>query len=307
MRILVTGSAGFIGSNLTRRLRTEYPDAFILGVDNYWTGIPRDASGLDEEIECSVAHLRDYVGSAFQFDHVWHLASPASPQHYQANPFGTVRANVWGLMECLETLKPDGRIFFTSTSEVYGDPKVSPQSESYVGSVNALGPRACYDESKRLCETILMDAARAGTEVRVVRLFNVYGPGTLPDDGRAVSNFITQGLRGGPITVYGTGMQTRCFTYIDDVLEGLLQVMQGDYDRPINLGTDRETPVLDIARHVSDALGGIPIVHEPPAIDDPQQRLPDLTLARKLIDWNPPTTYEVGIARTIDYFREVLK
>jgi len=302
MRILVTGSAGFIGSNLTRALRKKHPEAFILGVDNYWTGIPREASGLDDEIEMSVAVMAERMMGA-AFDQIWHLASPASPEKYQSNPMGTMRANVWGLDNALRLLAPNGKIFFTSTSEVYGDPKVSPQGEDYVGSVNALGPRACYDESKRLCETILMDAARAGTHVRIVRLFNVYGNGTLPDDGRAVSNFITQGLRGGPITIYGTGHQTRCFTYIDDVVNGLLRVMDGDYNRPVNLGTDRETSINDIARYVSDTLGGIPITYEPAVVDDPQQRLPDLTLARRLIDWNPPTTYEVGIARTIDYFK----
>jgi nucleoside-diphosphate-sugar epimerase len=311
--ILITGAGGFLGSNLARALRKRFPSAEIVAVDNHWTGCARD--GDDKVFDWYYKEdVADNLFAPEMFDEIFHLASPASPNHYQDKPFDTIRANVFGLFNCLKWLKPGGTIFFSSTSEVYGDPLISPQPESYKGSVSCTGPRACYDEAKRLCETMMFDAHRKnGVKIKVVRYFNAYGIGTLPNDGRAVSNFVTQALRGDPITVYGTGEQTRCFTYMEDIIAGTLALMYetGDFTGPLNLGTDRETSVNEIARYVQEAVRkvtgiGVPIIHLDPVVDDPQQRKPDLTLARKLIDWDPKFTYEEGIARTIRYFQSIL-
>jgi nucleoside-diphosphate-sugar epimerase len=310
--ILVTGAAGFLGWNMTRALRRRFPGAEIVGLDNLWTGRRRKPEYVDHMIIGDVADVR--TTSRNFYDTVLHLASPASPKHYQTWPLRTIDANVLGLKNCLQWMKPMGTIFFSSSSEVYGDPVVSPQSESYVGMVNCLGPRACYDESKRLCETILTDHRRLyGTRIRIARYFNVYGPGTLIDDGRAVSNFITYGLQKKNIEVYGSGAQTRCFTYVDDVVDGTLRlIFDTEYCGPLNIGIDRETPVLEIAQHVRDIMHNlghrsVRIQHVDAAVDDPRQRRPDLTLARKIIDWNPTTRYEVGIAQTTEYFMSEMK
>lgn len=311
MRILITGCDGFIGQNLCRAVREKYPTADITGIDNNWTSSPKTPHELDIN-----THVHGDVGNikmfkSLSFDMVFHLASPASPNWYQSNPLRTIAGNVLGALSCIEWCKPDGLIFFTSTSEVYGDPIVSPQPESYKGQVDCTGPRACYDESKRVSETIFFDAVRMGRvkNIRIARLFNVYGPGTLPQDGRAVSNFITQALQGNPITVYGNGLQTRSFTYIDDVIHGIMTfVEQEEYMGPLNIGSDVEKSVLHIAHTVRYCVNhDLKIVHLDPVVDDPRQRRPDLTLARKYIGWNPQIGYEEGIRKTIDYFKGLIK
>ena len=310
-KILVTGGLGFLGWNLVRRLKDYHgKSAHITVLDNLWTGARRKQEWHDHLIIGDVADPRWFDPGTF--DQIFHLASPASPLHYQARPHDTTKANVYGTFNCLDWLKAGGRIFYSSTSEVYGDPIVSPQPESYKGQVSCTGPRACYDEAKRCAEAILFDAQRKyATDIKVVRFFNAYGPGTLPSDGRAVSNFIAQVLSEQPITVYGTGEQTRCFTFMDDVIDGTMRFMYDTpgFAGPMNIGMDRETPVLEIAQFVQQ-LGrelfgrDVPIVHLPPAVDDPQQRKPDLTLARQMIDWKPSIPYEVGISTTLRHFEE---
>jgi nucleoside-diphosphate-sugar epimerase len=302
---------------MVRAIREREPLARIVGLDDNWTSSDLGDHGgaLSGRVRQSLQDTDAGGFKNYQFDLVVHLASPASPLRYQADPLRTSVGNAIGAIRCVEWCKPDGVIFTTSTSEVYGDPIVSPQPESYKGQVDCTGPRACYDESKRFTESLFFDAYRTRrvASVRIARLFNVYGPGTLPDDGRAVSNFITQALRGEAITVYGTGQQKRSFTYIDDVVEGLMRMIYDcSYIGPLNIGMDREETVLNIAHCVReqvrlrDADMYSEIVHLAAAVDDPQQRRPDLTLARKLIGWNPRVSYEEGISRTIDYFKEEL-
>ena len=320
MRILIAGAAGFIGWNLSRQLRIAHPDWTIQGVDNLWTGVRRPQEYVDYMMESPIERVMR--GELGEFDYVYHLASPASPKHYQSDPHRTVAANVLGLMACMQMVRPTGTIFMASTSEVYGDPVVSPQPENYWGSVNPVGVRSCYDESKRLCETMCMDYHRTTRRsVKIARLFNVYGPGTLENDGRAMSNFVCQMLRGQPLTVYGRGSQTRCFTYVDDVVRAIVLLTEGtrnSFVGPINIGSDVETSVTEIAQAVlregqaMGVCGPREIEYLAPAVDDPQQRRPDLTLARRVLRWGeyglvPYAGEAGGIARTIRYFQELMR
>lgn len=327
MRILVTGAAGFIGWNLTRELRLRHPDAWIVGVDNLWTGRRRETEWVSRMLEMDAEHMPAAMTSMTQgFDYVYHLASPASPPKYQADPMRTIHANVGGLFACLQMVSLTGTVFFASSSEVYGDPLVSPQPESYRGQVNCVGPRACYDESKRMGETICYEWARAtNNRVRIARLFNVYGPGTLPDDGRCMSNFIWQAMRGLPCTIYGDGLQTRAFTYVNDVVRAIVYLAENTPDEfvgPVNIGTDVETSVGDICVAVMAEVGhwwndrygertwrAIRPIRMPPVVDDPRQRLPDLALAREVLGWRPARLVPYhgdrgGIRQTIDHFAE---
>lgn len=321
-RVIVSGGQGFLGSHLVDRL-VERGDE-VLVVDNLWTGtdqfVSEDATYL--EMDVSDPRLFEAVGRdrsrRLLFDRIYHLASPASPERYMARPVDTMRANFLGALNLLPLLRPGGRFCFTSTSEVYGDPLVSPLPETYRGSVDCTGPRSSYDESKRATEALLHELNRTeGLDARCARIFNAYGPRTLPDDGRAVSNFVAAALRGDPIRVYGDGQQTRCFTYVDCVIEGLMRYwdmgpwLMGDQPpHPVpttmNIGLDRETTVLEIADHVAAQLGAR-IEHVAAAVDDPRQRRPDLTRARAWMpDWDPDRVpYEEGIARTIEHFREL--
>lgn len=307
--VLISGGCGFIGSHLVDRLLTRRDVTALCIVDNLWTGT-RD----------NIGHVRDQRASFVQadveafrtgqrFDEIYHLASPASPPWYMADPVRTISANVGGALNLLGLLAPGGQLAYTSTSEVYGEPLVSPQPESYRGSVDCTGPRSSYDESKRCVESLLMESRRVrGTRVKVVRLFNVFGPRTRVDDGRAVSNFITQGLRGLPLTVYGDGLQTRSWTYIDDAVEALERFFWrdgSDFAGPVNIGTDREVPVLDVARFVQRHFPASPIEHQAPAPQDPSNRRPDQTLVREVIaGWTAHVSYEEGVERTIAWFRE---
>lgn len=309
MRILVSGAAGFLGWNITRALRARHPDATIVGIDRMWTGVRRSVEYVDEMI---IARIEDqHSRHSRAYDQVWHLASPASPVHYQKFPIATFHANVTGLVTCSGYVARHGTLVFPSSSEVYGDPVVSPQPESYRGLVSTTGPRACYDESKRMCETLLCDMVRERLPIRpkIARLFNVYGPGTLEDDGRAVSNFVCRGLRGEPIEVHGDGLQTRAFTYVDDVVDALMRLAHdtGDFVGPVNIGTSVETTVLALAEHVRDATGGISrIRHVAPAVDDPRQRLPDLRLCEEILGWRATTPHSEGVRRTVEWFRQGL-
>ena len=247
------------------------------------------------------------LSSDMRFDEILHLASPASPPWYMRQPQRVISANVLGAMHLLKFLKPGGRFSYTSTSEVYGDPLVSPQPESYRGSVDCTGPRSSYDESKRCTEALLFECQRVdGLDIRVVRLFNVYGPRTRPDDGRAVSNFLTQALTSGELMVYGDGLQSRSWGYVDDIVDGLVRFFWADTIRhkgPLNIGNDREISVLDVARYVTSLIPGTRITFAPPVPQDPTNRRPDLTLARRVLPgWDCAIPYEEGVCLTLDWF-----
>ncbi len=308
MRVLVTGGTGFIGSHLCERLLERGHE--VLCLDNFFTGRKKNVLHLlgDPMFEI-IRH--DIVNPIFlEADAVYNLACPASPVHYQHNAIKTVKTNVVGTLNMLGLAKRVGaRILQASTSEVYGDPAVHPQREDYWGNVNPIGPRSCYDEGKRVAETLMMDYHRQnGVDVRIARIFNTYGPRMLPDDGRVVSNFIVQALRGEPLTVYGDGSQTRSFCYVDDMVEGLIAFMEQEEEiGPLNLGNPEETSMLELARLVIELSGSrSEIVFRPLPQDDPRRRRPDITKARRLIGWEPRTPLEEGLARTIEYFRKAL-
>jgi UDP-glucuronate decarboxylase len=305
MRILVTGGAGFLGSHLCDRLVGQGHDVICL--DNFFTGRKENIAGLLGHPRFEL--IRHDVIDPFKFevDRVYNLACPASPPHYQYNPIKTTKTSVMGAINCLGLAKRvKARAFQASTSEVYGDPAVHPQPESYWGNVNPIGRRSCYDEGKRCAETLFFDYHREnGVDIRVVRIFNTYGPRMNPDDGRVISNFIVQALRGEDITVYGDGSQTRSFCYADDLIEGFLRFMeQEETVGPLNLGNPGEFTMLELAELVLRQVGGkSKIVHRALPADDPKQRQPDITLARKYLQWEPTVPLEAGIAKTIDYFR----
>jgi nucleoside-diphosphate-sugar epimerase len=308
-RVLVGGGCGFIGSHLVDRLLARRDVGELCVVDNLWTGLHDNIAHVHDRrlsfVHCDVEHFR----CEQKFDEIYHLASPASPPWYMAQPLRTISANVCGALNLVGMLEPGGQIAYTSTSEVYGDPLVSPQPETYRGYVDCTGPRSSYDESKRCVESLLFEARRVhGVRVKVVRLFNVFGPRTRVDDGRAVSNFITQGLRGLPITVYGDGMQTRSWTFIDDVAEALERFFwrdKSEFPGPVNIGNDREVSVLDVAKFVQRRFPGSPIEFAPSPPQDPTNRRPDLTLANQVIPgWAAGIAYEDGVDRTIEWFRQ---
>jgi UDP-glucose 4-epimerase/UDP-glucuronate decarboxylase len=307
-RVLIAGGCGFIGSHLVDRLLRRTDLRQLVVVDNLWTGLRDNLAHIrDPRLELQVCDVETFR-STDRFDEILHLASPASPPWYMAQPVRTVSANVGGALNLLNLLVPGGRFCFTSTSEVYGDPLVSPQPESYRGSVDCTGPRSSYDESKRCTEALLFESRRVhGTQIRVARLFNVYGPRTRPDDGRAISNFITQALAGGQITVYGDGLQSRSWGHVDDIADALERFFWRDaidHPGPLNIGNDREIAVLDVAKYVASLVPGSRIVFAPPAPQDPTNRCPDLTLARRLLPgWQAAVAYEEGVRRTLEWFR----
>jgi nucleoside-diphosphate-sugar epimerase len=309
-QVLLAGGCGFIGSHLADRLLKRKDVGKLVIVDNLWTGLVSNIAGAlrDSRVKFVNSDVETF-SSKTKFDEIYHLASPASPQWYTTQPLRTVSANVVGTLNLLPQLKQGGVFAYTSTSEVYGDPLVSPQPESYRGSVDCTGPRSSYDESKRCTEAILFESRRAhGTNIKVVRLFNVYGPRTRVDDGRAVSNFVTQALRGQPISLYGDGRQSRSWGYIDDIVDGLERYfwLDGtDFPGPLNIGNDREVPVLEVAKYVQSYFPGITLEFLPPVPQDPTNRRPDLTLANQIIPgWKCRIPYEEGVQLTMEWFRE---
>jgi nucleoside-diphosphate-sugar epimerase len=310
-KVLVSGGCGFLGSHLVDRLLLRDDVELILVVDNLWTGRTKNLAHINDArldfIECSV----EKYAAKVRFDEIVHLASPASPPWYMRDPVRVIQANVHGALNLLDHLTPQGRICFSSTSEVYGDPLVSPQPESYRGSVDCTGPRSSYDESKRCTESLLFESQRVnGLDIRVARLFNVYGPRTRIDDGRAISNFLGQALTTGELTVYGDGLQSRSWGYVDDIVEGLARFFWRDDIRhrgPLNVGNDREIPVINIARHIQELVPGATIKFMPPVPQDPTNRRPDLTIAKTVLPgWKAKIPYEEGIRRTLEWFRSEL-
>lgn len=306
MRVLVTGGAGFLGSHLCDRLIAAGDDVICL--DNLFTGRKTNIAHLLGHPQFEL--IRHDVIDPFKFevDQIYNLACPASPPHYQFNPIKTTKTSVMGAINCLGLAKRvKARVFQASTSEVYGDPAVHPQPESYWGNVNPIGRRSCYDEGKRVAETLFFDYHREnGVDIRVVRIFNTYGPRMHPNDGRVVSNFIVQALRGKDLTVYGDGSQTRSFCFVDDLIEGFLRLMnQTETVGPINIGNPGEFTMLELAELVIQKVGGpSKIVHRELPADDPKQRKPDITLARKHLGWEPTIPLADGIERTVAYFRQ---
>lgn len=307
-RILVTGGAGFLGSHLVDRLVEQGNDVICL--DNFFTGGKRNIQHLLGNKNFELMRWDVIDPFKVEVDQIYNLACPASPVHYQFNAIKTVKTSVMGAINCLGLAKRvNARIFQASTSEVYGDPEIHPQVESYRGSVNPIGIRACYDEGKRVAETLFFDYHRQnGVDIRVVRIFNTYGPRMHPGDGRVVSNFIVQALQNKDITVYGDGAQTRSFCYVDDLVEGFMRMMNcEDFTGPVNLGNPGEFTILQLAEAVIRQTGSSSkIVYEPLPSDDPLQRKPDISLAREKLDWEPKVNLEEGLERTIAYFREVL-
>ena len=308
-RILVTGGAGFLGSHLCEVLLQT--GNRVICADNFSTGLERNIRRL-RDFDTFEAISHDVVNPFdLQVDEIYNLACPASPPHYQADPVRTMRTNVIGAINVLDLARLRGaKILQTSTSEVYGDPHIHPQPESYCGNVNPIGPRACYDEGKRSAETLFFDYQRRhGVRIKVVRIFNTYGPHMRPDDGRVVSNFIVQALMGKDITIYGDGSQTRSFCYVDDLITGLHWMMDSadKLTGPINLGNPREFTIAELASLVIDLTGSRSrIVHKPLPVDDPRQRRPDITRAEKQLGWRPNTSLRDGLGPTIVYFDKML-
>ncbi len=309
-RILVTGGAGFIGSHLCRRLVEEGHD--VLCLDNYFTGSKRNILPLRGRPNFELVRHDVTEPILLEVDQVYNLACPASPVHYQFNPVKTVKTNVMGTLNMLSMCEQIGATFLqASTSEVYGDPEVHPQREEYWGNVNPIGPRSCYDEGKRLAETLCMDFHRQNrVPVKIARIFNTYGPNMAVNDGRVVSNFIVQALRGEPLTIYGTGQQTRAFCYVDDLVEGLIRLMNTsdrEFTGPVNLGNPSEFTMLELAEKTLRLTGStLPLIHGELPADDPRQRQPDISKARSALGWSPTVPLEEGLEKTISYFRSML-
>lgn len=307
-KVLVTGGAGFLGSHLCERLLRDGCD--VLCLDNFFTGAKENIAPLLKDPYFELVRHDVTFPLYVEVDEIYNLACPASPIHYQYDPVQTTKTSVHGAINMLGLAKRTrAKILQASTSEVYGDPEIHPQIESYRGSVNPIGPRACYDEGKRCAETLFFDYHRQhGLAIRVARIFNTYGPRMHPDDGRVVSNFIVQALKGRPITIYGNGKQTRSFCYVDDLIDGLVRLMNApdDVTGPVNLGNPREMTIGELAEKTVAMVGSTSTVEyrDLPA-DDPVQRCPDITQAKAKLGWTPTILLEDGLARTIDYFRKV--
>ncbi len=308
MRVLVTGGAGFIGSHLCERLVREGHD--VLCLDNFYTGRKENIDHLLDSHRFELIRHDVIEPILLEVDRIYNLACPASPVHYQYNPVKTIKTSVMGTINMLGLAKRvKARILQASTSEVYGDPLVHPQPEDYWGNVNPIGLRSCYDEGKRVAETLMMDYHRQNSvDIRIIRIFNTYGPRMALNDGRVVSNFIVQALRNEDITVYGDGSQTRSFCYVDDLVEGMLRLMNCDgITGPMNMGNPAETSILEFATRIINLTGSASrIVFKPLPSDDPKQRQPDISLANKILDWKPETDVETGLKKTIDYFSRIL-
>lgn len=308
-RVLVTGGAGFIGSHLVERLLDRGDE--VLVADNFYSGMRSNVHHLMTNPAFELIRHDVTFPLYVEVDEIFHLACPASPVYYQRDPVQTTKTSVHGSINMLGLAKRTGaKILLASTSEVYGDPEVHPQPEGYWGHVNPTGIRSCYDEGKRCAETLFFDYRRQhDLPIKVARIFNTYGPRMRPDDGRVVSNFIVLALRGEPITIYGNGMQTRSFCYVDDLVRGLLTLMDSDpsFTGPVNLGNTGEFTMLELAELVVKLTGSTsPIIHKPLPQDDPTRRRPDISLAKSELGWEPITALEEGLARTVEHFRATI-
>lgn len=311
MRILVTGGAGFIGSHLCERLLGEGNEVICL--DNFFTGRKSNVAHLLDDRSFELVRHDVTEPIMFEVEQIYNLACPASPVHYQYNPVKTVKTNVMGTLNMLGLAKRvKARILQASTSEVYGDPHVHPQTEDYWGNVNPIGLRSCYDEGKRVAETLMMDYHRqSGVDTRIVRIFNTYGERMLENDGRVVSNFIVQALRGKPLTIYGDGSQTRSFCYVSDLVEGFIRLMNAEGDdvhMPVNIGNPGEFTMNELAAEVGTATGRhVEIEYLPLPQDDPKQRKPNIERAKSLLGWEPTVPLRDGLAKTVEYFRNTIE
>jgi UDP-glucuronate decarboxylase len=308
MRILVTGGAGFIGSHLIDRLMAEGHE--VLCLDNFYTGHKRNIVKWLENPYFELIRHDITEPIRLEVDQIYHLACPASPVHYQFNPVKTVKTNVMGTLNMLGLAKRvRARFLLASTSEVYGDPDVHPQPEEYRGNVNCIGIRSCYDEGKRMAETLAFDYYRDNhVDIRVARIFNTYGPRMLENDGRVVSNFIVQALRGDPLTIYGDGSQTRSFCYVSDLADGLMRLMNGDYIGPVNIGNPGEYTILQLAQTIQDMVNPeAKLINKPLPQDDPKQRQPDITKAKTYLGWEPTIPLQEGLKLTIEDFSNRIK
>jgi UDP-glucuronate decarboxylase len=307
-RVLVTGGAGFIGSHLCKRLLNEGND--VLCLDNFFTGSKSNIVDLLNRKNFELLRHDVTQPVLLEIDQIYHFACPASPVHYQYNPVKTIKTNVMGTINMLGLAKRvRARVMLASTSEVYGDPKVHPQTEDYWGHVNPIGIRSCYDEGKRVAETLMMDYHRQNkVDIKIIRIFNTYGPNMAPNDGRVVSNFIIQALKNDDITIYGEGNQTRSFCYIDDLIEGTIRMMSSDnFTGPVNIGNPHEFPIIDLAKKVLDLTGSkSKIKYQPLPPDDPIQRQPDITLIKNKLGWQPKVSLDEGLKNTIAYFETLL-
>ena len=306
-RILVTGGAGFIGSHLCGRLLREGHEVICL--DNFFTGSKQNIyKYLNNKNFELVRHdiTKEYFA---EVDYIYNLACPASPPHYQYNAIKTIKTSILGTMNMLGLAKRcKARILQASTSEIYGDPKIHPQTEDYWGNVNPIGIRSCYDEGKRCAETLMMDYHRQNNvDIRIIRIFNTYGPNMAPNDGRVVSNFILQALKNEDITIYGDGSQTRSFCYVDDLVDGMIKMMESSFIGPINLGNPSERKIIDFAKLIIKLTRSkSKIVYKPLPADDPTQRKPDIKLAKEKLDWEPKIDIKEGLIKTIEYFKEFI-
>ena len=306
-RNLVTGGAGFLGSHLCDRLMEAGEEVICL--DNYFTGRKQNISQWIGNPRFELIRHDVTEPIKVEVDRIWHLACPASPVHYQFNPVKTAKTSFLGTYNMLGLANRVGaRLLLASTSEVYGDPEVHPQPESYKGCVNTIGIRSCYDEGKRIAETLCFDYQRMhNTEIRVIRIFNTYGPRMLPDDGRVVSNFIVQALKGESLTLYGDGSQTRSFCYVDDLIEGMIKLMNGNHSGPMNIGNPTEFTIRNLAELVREKINSnLELIYQQLPQDDPLQRKPDIQLAQKELSWTHQVDLDQGLDQTIDYFRRGL-
>lgn len=304
--ILVTGGAGFIGKHLCQKL-LEDKNNYVICLDNLYTGCIENISNLQNRNNFEFIR-HDIINEIYlEVDEIYHLACPASPKHYQYNSIKTIKTNVLGTINMLGLAKRvNAKILLTSTSEIYGDPLVHPQSENYFGNVNTIGIRSCYDEGKRIAETLMMDYNRNhNINIRIARLFNTFGPNMNKDDGRVVSNFIVQGLKEEDITIYGDGSQTRSLCYINDTVDGIISLMNSNYIYPINIGNNKEFTIKEIANLIIKLLGSDPnkIIYKELPSDDPKKRCPDLSLSKQILNWTPKFDLEKGLMETIEYFK----
>jgi UDP-glucuronate decarboxylase len=307
-QILVTGGAGFLGSHLIEKLVLK--DSKVYCLDNFYTGRQRSIQHLLDNQNFRLLKHDVTIPLSIEVDEIYNLACPASPVHYQKNPVATIKTSILGAVNMLDLAEKTGaRILQASTSEIYGDPEVHPQTENYWGRVNPIGIRSCYDEGKRCAETLFFDFHRQfGTDIRVARIFNTYGPNMHPEDGRVVSNFIVQALQGKDISIYGDGTQTRSFCFVEDLIDGLIKLMESpNLTGPVNLGNPNEFTMLELAELIIELTGSrSKVIFEPLPSDDPRQRKPDISLAKSVLNWEPNIELPEGLRRTIKYFEGVL-